>query len=190
MRLLLAQVLALAGMIALIILTGHGELEVIRWTARTSLIAFSLAYVARPALQLWRTPTTKYLMRQRKWIGLGFAASHAAHLGGIIVLASPDVGAFIRERGPATIVASLTFVVLFAMAVTSIDRVRKAMNPRAWKLLHRTGMHLSWISFTSTYVASIGVSPGYAVPSAILIGIAAIRVTAWVRGRAPRAAVV
>ena len=105
---------------------------------------------------------------ERKWLGLGFAFSHATHLVGIIALASPDVGAFVRARAPTTAVAALTFVVLFAMAFTSINRVRKAMNPRTWKRLHRTGMHLSWISFTSTYVASISVSPVYALRAPLL----------------------
>jgi DMSO/TMAO reductase YedYZ heme-binding membrane subunit len=189
------QVLSIISLVVWIIITGNGELEatassIIRWTARTSLVAFTLAYVARPALQLWRNAFTKHIMAERKWIGLGFAASHAAHLGGIIALASPDVGAFIRARAPTTAVAALTFVVLFAMAITSIDRIRKKMNARAWKLLHRTGMHLSWISFTSTYVAAAFVHPAYAVPSAVLLTIGAIRLMAWLRGRASRAAVV
>lgn len=194
-RLLVMQVLSILSLITWIVLTGDGQLEstsleIIRWTARTSLVAFSLTYVARPALQLWRNAFTKQLMMDRKWLGLGFAFSHAAHLAGILVLASPDVGAFVRARGAATVVAALTFVVLFAMAFTSIDRVRKAMNPRTWKRLHRTGIHLSWISFTSTYVASTSVSPIYALPSAILLGIGAIRVAAWRRGRRHPSAVV
>jgi len=35
---------------------------VIRWTARTSLVLFVLAYVARPACQLLPSPTTKTLL--------------------------------------------------------------------------------------------------------------------------------
>jgi len=190
-RLLLQIVLSIVALVVWIVVTGDGALDttsssIIRWTARTSLVMFACAYVARPALQLWRTPWTRYLMAERKWIGLGFAASHAAHLGGIVALASPDVGAFVRARSPTTLVAALTFVVLFAMAVTSIDRVRKAMPGRAWKLLHRTGMHLSWLSFTTTYAAATAGSPGYAVPSALLVAIAGIRIAAWVRARRSR----
>jgi len=154
----------------------------VRWTARTSLVMFSLAYVARPAVQLWPGPVTKWLLAERKWIGLGFATSHAAHLAGIIMIASPDFGAFIRAQPPTNAVAALTFLALFAMAVTSIERVKRAMPARAWKMLHRTGIHLAWISFAATYVTAIGASPLYAIPSAVVLAVAAVRLSAFVRG--------
>jgi hypothetical protein len=50
------------------------------------------------------------------------------------------------------------------------------------KMLHRTGMHLAWISFAGTYVTAIGASPLYAIPSAVVLGIAAVRLAAFVRG--------
>ncbi len=194
-RLLAWIVLSIICLVTWIILTGDGELAstsgaVIRWTARTSLVMFVCVYVARPALQLWRNPFTKHWMAQRKWIGLGFAASHAAHLGGIIALASPDFGAFVRAQPPTNAIAGLTFLLLFAMAFTSIDRIRKQMNPRTWKRLHRTGIHFAWLSFTATYTTAIGASPVYVLPSVILLAIAGIRIAAWMRARAMRRAAV
>ena len=84
-------------------------------------------------------------------------------------------------RSLITAVAVLTFILLFSMAVTSIDGVKKAMNPRAWKLLHRTGMHLAWLSFATTYGAAAFAHPAYAVPAALLFAIAGIRIAAWAR---------
>src|SRR5687768_15705759 len=92
----------------------------IRWTARTSLVFFTLAYVARPLVQLRPGPAAKWLLAERKWLGLSFAMSHAWHLAAIAWLASPDVGAFIRAQKPTTAVAAAVFVLLAAMAVTSI----------------------------------------------------------------------
>jgi DMSO/TMAO reductase YedYZ heme-binding membrane subunit len=180
-------------MVAWIIATSDGGLvetsnTVIRWTARTSLVAFTFAYVARPAVQLYRNAFTKHLLAQRKWIGLGYASSHAAHLGGIVVVASQDFSAFLAAQSIATLTGTFTFLLLFAMAFTSIEAVKKKMSARVWKLLHRTGMHFSWIAFAGTYGLAMAKSPIYAVPTGILLAAAAMRLVAWMRLRARVAA--
>jgi DMSO/TMAO reductase YedYZ heme-binding membrane subunit len=157
---------------------------VVRWTARTSLFAFALAYAARPAHQLWRSSVTKQLLAERKWIGLSFAVSHLFHLGGIVALASPDFGAFLRNQPPTNLIAALTFLLIFAMAITSIEAIKARMSATAWKRLHRTGMHFAWISFAGTYTTAIGVQPLYAIPAALVLGLGAIRLAAWLRLRA------
>ncbi len=173
--------------VALAVATGDPR-EVIRWTARSSLVFFALAYVARPATQLWPRPWTKRLLRERKWIGDGFAVSHLAHLLAIIWLASRDWSAFLAAQSPTIVVATLMFVLLFAMAITSIDSVRKAMPRRAWVALHRTGMHLAFIVFASSYAGRLALGPIWLVPNAILVAIAAVRATAWLRSRASQRA--
>ena len=160
---------------------------VIRWTARTSLVLFALAYVARPLVQLRPSPATKALLAQRKWLGLGFATSHGLHLAGIAWLASPDFGAFVRSQEPSILVAVATFVFLGIMAVTSLDAVRRAMPARTWRGLHWTGMQLAWLSFTATYAGAIAAHPLYALPAALLLGAAALRIAAWARRRRRRA---
>ncbi|HWO20275.1 MAG TPA: ferric reductase-like transmembrane domain-containing protein [Kofleriaceae bacterium] len=162
---------------------------VIRWTARTSLVLFALAYIARPLVQLHPTPATKSLLAQRKWLGLGFATSHGLHLAGILWLASRDFGAFVRSQEPTILVAVATFVFLGIMAVTSFDAVRRAMPTRTWRRLHWTGMQLAWLSFTATYAGAIAVHPLYALPAALLLGAAAIRTAAWARGRRRRVSI-
>lgn len=190
MRLLGAITLVLAVMcLALYIAFGRGAdaaHAVTRWTARTSLVLFTLAYVSRPLVQLRPTRINRDLLAYRKWLGLGFAASHAFHLAGIIGIMWPAPGAFVRSQEPTTLVALITFALLGAMAITSIDRVKKAMPPKAWKRLHRTGMHFSWVSFTATYAAAIAASPFYIAPTLVLISIAAIRAAAWLRARRHR----
>jgi DMSO/TMAO reductase YedYZ heme-binding membrane subunit len=194
-RLLLLIVLALAAMtVAIVTSVTPGDVAahtLVRWTARTSLVVFVLTYVARPAVQLWPRPVTKWMLAERKWLGLGFATSHAVHLAGIIAIASPDFGAFIRAQPPSNAVAATTFLLLFAMAFTSIEAVKRRMSARAWKRLHRTGMHFAWLSFTATYATAIlgdgdagqAGSPLYAIPTVILLGIAGVRVAAWQRQR-------
>ena len=161
---------------------------VIRWTARTSVVLFVLVYAARPLVQLRPSPAAKALLAQRKWLGLGFAVSHGFHLAGIVWLASPDVGAFVRSQKPTILAAVATFVFLGIMAVTSIESVKRAMSARTWRRLHWIGLQLAWLSFASTYVGAIGAHLLYALPAAAVVGAAAIRTAAWVRKRRRRAA--
>jgi DMSO/TMAO reductase YedYZ heme-binding membrane subunit len=189
-RLLALLSLALAAMCAAIVVSVSPTYEAARtlviWTARTSLVLFSLAYAARPLVQLRPSPAAKGLLSRRKWIGLGFAVSHAFHLAGIIWLASFDLDGFVSARGPTTIVAAMTFLLIFAMAVTSIEAIKRAMPTRAWRRLHWTGMQLSWLAFTTTYAGSVASHPLYALPAAVLLGIGALRAAAWWRARQRR----
>lgn len=186
-RLLALISLAVAAMCgAIVAALGPGPEAahaVVRWTARTSFVLFALVYVARPALSLWPSPVTKAILARRKWIGLGFAVSHFAHLVGIVAIAWPDPAAFVRSQEPTILVAVATFVALFAMAVTSAEAVRRRMSRRAWTVLHKTGIHLAWVPFATTYVlAAIG-APGYIAPAAVVIAIGVVRAAAWIRRR-------
>jgi DMSO/TMAO reductase YedYZ heme-binding membrane subunit len=186
-RLLLLATLAVSGLcIGLVLSLPGGPIAagaVIRWTARTSLVFFTLAYVARPLVALRPSPAAKWLLAERKWLGLSFAMSHAWHLAGILWLASPDIGAFVRAQQPTTAVAALVFVLLAAMAVTSIESVKRAMSKKAWRGLHWTGMQLAWVAFATTYVGAVFAHPLYLVPAAIVLAIAGVRVAAWARAR-------
>jgi DMSO/TMAO reductase YedYZ heme-binding membrane subunit len=186
-RLLALIALAVGAMCAAIANTAPsaeaGARGMIVWTARTSLVLFTLAYIARPLVQLRPAPATKALLAQRKWIGLGFAVSHGFHLIAILWLASPDFGAFVRSQDPTIVVAAATFVFLGIMSVTSIEAVKRAMSARTWRRLHWTGLQLAWLSFATTYTFAIAVNPLYALPAAIVLGAAGIRIAAWVRAR-------
>lgn len=186
-RLLGAISIAIAAMCAAIVAAiGPGPEAahaVVRWTARTSFILFSLAYVARPAAQLWPSSVTKALLARRKWIGLGFAVSHLAHLFGIIAIAWPDPAAFVRSQEPSIAVAVATFIAVFAMAITSIEAVRRRMSRRAWSGLHKFGIHLAWIPFAFTYMGRAILAPAYIAPFVITVAIAVIRAAAFLRAR-------
>jgi DMSO/TMAO reductase YedYZ heme-binding membrane subunit len=187
MRLLAAIAAALAVMcVALVIGYGAnaaGAHAVVRWTARTSLVLFALAYVSRPLVQLRPTRLARDVLAYRKWLGLGFATSHGFHLAGIVAIAWPDPGAFIRAQDPTILIAVVTFLLLGAMTITSHERIKKRMPAATWKRLHRTGMHFAWVSFTGTYATAIGASPAYIAPTTVLVGIAGIRAAAYLRGK-------
>jgi methionine sulfoxide reductase heme-binding subunit len=181
-RLLFVIAMAIATMCAALWFATHEVHAVIRWTARTSFTLFALAYVARPATVLWPRPATKGLLRERKWIGDGFAVSQLAHMIAILAAATSP-RAFAATIDAATVVGATSFALVFAMAITSIDGIRKAISKRAWNALHRTGMHLAWLVFTTTYVGRLAEGAVWLIPVAALIAITAARVAAWFRQR-------
>ena len=189
-RLLSLIALAVGAMwIALAVTTSPAEAAsraTIRWTGRTSLVLFALVYVARPLVGLWPSPAAKALLARRKWLGLGFATSHGLHLIGIVWLASLDLDAFMRARGVDSLVSSVTFVAIGVMTVTSIEAVKRAMAARTWRRLHWTGLQLAWLVFTASYAPVATADPLYALATALLAGVAAVRLAAWLRRRRRR----
>jgi DMSO/TMAO reductase YedYZ heme-binding membrane subunit len=179
--------LAIAAMCGAILATAPdlatGALITVRWTARTSALLFALAYVARPAVQLWPSARSKALLARRKWIGLGFATSHGFHFAGLATLFALEPAAFVAGLDVASYVGMVGFALIAAMAITSNERIKRRMSKRAWTALHRTGMHAFWAIFAVTYAGRVASAPVYAAPLAVYVGIAAVRCAAFVRTR-------
>jgi sulfoxide reductase heme-binding subunit YedZ len=186
-RLVAVIALAIAAMCSAIVAVTPGALDaahaVVRWTARTSALLFALAYVARPAVQVFPGPRSKALLARRKYVGLGFATSHAFHLAGIVAIAAIDPARFVAELNLASYIGMVGFALIAAMAITSNAAIKRRMSKRAWTALHRTGMHVFWFVFVATYAGRVAVEPVFAAPLAIFLGIAAIRCAAFVRSR-------
>jgi methionine sulfoxide reductase heme-binding subunit len=168
----------LCGIVLLVLGSGEeGWRAIIRLTAKTSLTLFTAAFIASSARVLWPTPTTKWLLANRRYLGVSFAASHAIHLLGIIVLLrlSPDF-----QIAPATVIGGgLAYVFLAAMTATSFDRTAARLGPRKWKLLHRTGMYYCWFIFFISYAPRAAVESLLYLPFVIvLLGSIGVRIAA------------
>src|SRR5512143_359766 len=88
-----AAVAAMAVLLLAVDGTGEeGVRAVIRHSAQTSILLFMAAYVASSLRPLWRTPVSKWLLANRRYVGLSYAASHTIHLAAIVALyrLSPD----------------------------------------------------------------------------------------------------
>src|SRR5690242_7360543 len=62
----------------------------IRFTARTSLVFFCLAFSTAALAQLRPNPWTRWQRRNRRYIGVTFAASHGLHAIAIAAFAAVD----------------------------------------------------------------------------------------------------
>lgn len=158
----------LCGLLLLVLGAGEqGWRAVIRLTAKTSLALFTAAFVASSVRVLWPTPTTKWLLANRRYLGVSFAASHAIHLVGIIVLLrlAPDFAI-----NTATLIGGgLAYVFLAAMTATSFDRTAAWLGARNWRLLHRTGMYYCWFIFFISYAPRAAVESLLYLPFVVVL---------------------
>ncbi len=156
-----------------------------RWTARVGFPIFILTYSASALLRLWPNMLTKALVRDRRWWGLGFAASHTIHLAALVT--------YLQLTGEPPLVQTLlggglAYVLLYAMALTSNDAAQRAMG-RAWKRLHTIGIHWLWAVFVFTYggrVAAGDEMPYAGICVAVAFAALGLRITAWVKARSRR----
>jgi hypothetical protein len=158
--------------VAILAFLGPGEdgaRSLIRWTARTSLVFFALAFVA-PAL-----PRFPWLRVQRGSLLVCLAVSHGLHLIGIGLLASATGGANLAERGGALRLGGgvVAYLVIGAAAL---------WPDHPWV---ERGLWWVLIVFAAGYVPRAIESPVvYGGAVAILASIVAVRVWAWSRPRA------
>lgn len=153
---------------------------VIRATARTSAILFTLAFVASALRRRWPGAATAWLLANRRYVGVSFAVSHLAHLLAILALVGWSVRAFFVEAGVvAGTLGALGYVVLAAMVATSFDRTAAWLGPRGWQQLHTAGVYYLWFIFVATFAPRATVSPvAYGTVTLLLVGALVLRLTA------------
>jgi DMSO/TMAO reductase YedYZ heme-binding membrane subunit len=155
-RLPIAYLAAVAGICAAIVSTlepGPEEVRAtIRATAFTSAVPFLLVFTASPMHRLRPSAATRWLMANRRYVGLCVAASHFWHLIAIIVF----VRLYVSEPlDPVTLVfGGGGFVLLGLMAATSTDGAQRALGVW-WGRLHKTGLYVVWLDFIFTYMGPV-----------------------------------
>ncbi len=176
-----ASVALVALQIALFAYGGTEEAGVrlaMRVSAQASFAIFLLAYLARPARELWPAPATRWLARNRRYLGVSFAVAHGLHgldiaLLGLLLGDSFQIEPVVRYGG------GLAYLLLAAMTLTSFDRTARWLGPRRWKALHRTGIHYLWFIFALDWTPLAFQSPGY-LPLALASWAAlGVRSAAW-----------
>ncbi|MGH7820559.1 MAG: hypothetical protein ACREQ9_12360 [Candidatus Binatia bacterium] len=181
----------LCAMFSLILASaGAGEEGVrmaIRATARSSLALFSLAFSASSLWRLRPGAATRWLLDNRRYLGVSFAVSHALHLTAIVWFARIDPETFAREVDPTALVfGGFAYVVVAAMAATSFDTTAAWLGARAWRRLHGFGVWYLWFIFTITLLPAATLSFGYFLLASVPLVLLSVRIAAAVR--APRRA--
>jgi len=140
----------------IIVLNGDGLTEdsirqMIRMTAASSMVLFSLTFSASSLHHFFSDGRWRPVMHARRRLGLSFALSHAAHLIAIIALVEVAFGGDYSQLGNV-VGGAVIYVFIFAMAATSNNASVKLMGAKDWKRLHKTGSYLIWTGLFSSYL--------------------------------------
>ena len=115
----------------------------IRFTARSSCLAFLFAFIAAPLQRRWSSPVSQWLSQNRRFLGLSMAVSHTYH-----AIAFSTLQIAIQHQplhgDPLSI---LGYVFLIGMTITSFPTTAKAIGRKAWRVLHTAGMYYFWLAF-------------------------------------------
>jgi sulfoxide reductase heme-binding subunit YedZ len=167
----------------------EGVRMVIRFTARTSLMFFCLAFSAAALARLWPNGWTRWQRRNRRTLGVTFAASHAMHAIAIACFAVMDPAGYAAATSPASYVfGGIGYAFIIAMAATSFDRTAAALGPRAWRLLHLVGGYYLLFQFTVSFGKRVPDMPLYALFLIPLVLVFVLRMVSMAQKAAPRTA--
>ncbi|WP_187437555.1 hypothetical protein [Bradyrhizobium rifense] len=167
----------------------EGVRMVIRFTARSSLLLFCLAFGAAALARLWPNAWTRWQRRNRRYLGLSFAASHAIHAVAIVVFAKMDPAGFAEATSAASyIFGGIGYAVIIAMSATSFDRAAALIGPRAWRALHLVGGYYLWFQFMVSFGKRVPAMPGYAAFLIPLLAVMALRMIAMASRSTPQTA--
>jgi len=144
-----------------------------RYTARFAFPVFLIAFTASAWARLFRGARTRELVRQRRGIGLGFAAGHTVHLGALATYNAliANVPSVVTLTG-----GGVAYAAMYAMAATSNDASVRRLG-RNWKRLHAFGAYWIWGIFTFSYATRVARGSLFFVPElALALGALVLRV--------------
>jgi DMSO/TMAO reductase YedYZ heme-binding membrane subunit len=172
----------------------RGISEMIQCTVRVCVPLLFVAFAASSMPQFIPSPFRKWLMRNRRSFGLGFAAGMAWQMVFILWLANvhPE---FYAEEVFSTVSDFVIYrlgpyLFLVAMTITSFFPVRRKMNRKVWYALHWMGIYYLWYDVELTYWYEVNLYEDRQIIDYIYVTLGGLaylaRVTEWIRVRVVR----
>jgi sulfoxide reductase heme-binding subunit YedZ len=128
-------------------------------------------------------------LRNRRYLGVTFAASHGIHAAVIVCFAVMAPALFMEATSPASFIfGGIGYGFIAAMAATSYDATANAIGPQAWRLLHTSGTYDLWFQFLVSFGKRIPGMPNYSWFLPPLLAAMALRIVAALQARGARAA--
>jgi DMSO/TMAO reductase YedYZ heme-binding membrane subunit len=108
-----------------------------------------LAFTASSVAVLWKAPATRWLLANRRYVGLAFAYGMAWHFAYVARYKL----VFGLQPKPFDLALDITgLLFLLAMTVTSFHPVRRRLIPGHWRRLHKSGIYVLWLLPTYFYL--------------------------------------
>ncbi len=137
-----------------------------------------VAFTASSFASLLPGPFTRFLLRERRIVGLSFAFSHLLHAVAITAFGILNPAFWPARSALANLPGTIGYVAILALAITSHRGIARRMGPTAWRRLHVTGMWIIAAVFTYSYFKRVPGNFWYAVPSALLFTAVVVRAIA------------
>lgn len=167
----------------------EGVRMAIRFTAKTSLLFFCLAFSAAALWRLWPNAWTHWQRRNRRYLGVTFAGSHGLHAIAVAAFAAMDPAGFASVTSAATFIfGGIGYAIIIAMTATSFSRTARAIGPRAWRILHLGGGYFLWAQFMVSFGKRVPGMPLYSLFLIPLVAVMAVRLVAMASSRSTRRA--
>jgi sulfoxide reductase heme-binding subunit YedZ len=163
----------------------------IRWLMginwRLSAPYFLLTFAASPLQRLFPGKATRWLLANRRYVGVSFAVGAFCQIPPIVTLALrfrpslADIHSASSQFGEDFI-----YLTLVLMTVTSFRTANRHLSLTAWRRLHSSGIYLLAGLYTVSYVydALYATNPTYVVFGTAFVIVWWLRVAVWWRRRA------
>ena len=153
----LSFAIILAGLAITGTSTPEATVAMIRLSVQLASPWIYLAFVATALGQLFPSSFSSWLLRNRRYVGLSFAAGfgwQAVFIVALLVLHGAYYATNLHDTCEF-ITRMLSYTLLLALTVTSFFPVRRAMDPRHWRLLHRVGIWYFWAAIWVSYAETV-----------------------------------
>lgn len=125
----------------------------IQFSVRLAVPWLFIAFAASSLAVVLPGPFSRWLLRNRRYLGLAFAAGMAWQLFFILWLVTGHRDYYIQEAYSYFDLAEQVpgYLALIAMTVTSFRFARSKLTARQWRILHKGGIYFLWGVVWSTY---------------------------------------
>jgi len=161
-----------------LVLSEEKVLFTLRFSARFSLAIFCIVFLSGPIHRTWPHLYSRWLMKNRRYLGVAFSGAFAVHLAWILVRAIAFPAPFLARIAPTTIIfGSAAYILCLLMTLSSSNAAVKRLGKPRWKTLHTIGMWVFFIVFINTILPDfLEFSPFHIVAVIMLSLGAALRI--------------
>jgi DMSO/TMAO reductase YedYZ heme-binding membrane subunit len=145
------------GLVVIGVSTPEATVSMIRLSVQLASPWIFLAFVATALAQLFPGSFSRWLLRNRRYVGLSFAAGFGWQAVFIAVLFALHSDYYWQELHNTAdlILRMLSYLLLLALTVTSFFPVRRAMRPKDWRGLHLVGIWYFWAAIWVSYADTV-----------------------------------
>ena len=145
------------GLVVIGVSTPEATVSMIRLSVQLASPWIFLAFVATALAQLFPVSFSRWLLRNRRYVGLSFAAGFGWQALFIAVLFALHSDYYWQELHNTAdlILRMLSYLLLLALTVTSFFPVRRAMRPKDWRVLHLVGIWYFWAAIWVSYADTV-----------------------------------